>query len=74
MAINMLDYDEKARAEARSFWLTRRASRLKQIESDKLDQGERSGVMAGKNMDGFVNLMSKVVRANGLADAEIHKR
>jgi len=48
------------------------AARLKQQESGTSDQGERSGVTAGKNMDGFVNLVEKVVHSNGLPNAQIH--
>ena len=31
----------------------------------KTDQGERAGVTAGKNMDGFLDLISSLVRRNG---------
>ena len=46
----------------------------KQIESGKADQGERAGVTAGKNMDGFVALVLDIVRANGLAHADIYRQ
>jgi type II restriction enzyme len=39
---------------------------------DRADQGERSGVTAGKNMDGFLTLLAEVVRQNGITGAEIH--
>ena len=42
------------------------------MESGKVDQGERSGVTAGKNMDGFIDLIGELVRANGLTQAKIH--
>jgi hypothetical protein len=38
------------------------------------DQGERAGVTGGKNMDGFTALIIDLVRANGLAHAEIHQK
>ncbi len=58
----------------KAFWANRQAARQKQIESGKSDQGERAGVTAGKNMNGFLALVLDVVRANGLAHAEIHQK
>lgn len=72
MAIELADYEQRARAAVRVFWSTRLIARQKQVESGKTDQGERAGVTAGKNMDGFVGLISELVRANGLAHASIH--
>jgi len=73
MALDLVDYEAKARDAVKAFWGNRAAARQKQIESGKVDQGERAGVTAGKNMDGFRALMLDVVKANGLADAEIHQ-
>ncbi len=55
----------------RGFWGTREAARRKQIKSGKADQGERAGVTAGKNMDGFLALVKEIVRRNGLENADI---
>ncbi len=75
MALDLVDYQQKTHEAVKAFWGNRAAARLKQIESGKADQGERAGVTAGKNMDGFLALMIDIVRANGLADAELyHKR
>src|SRR6185369_8408836 len=43
----------------------------KQVESGKADQGERSSVTAGKNMDGFLAIVQQLVKANGLPDAQV---
>jgi Restriction endonuclease XhoI len=43
----------------------------KQKELGREDQGERAGVTAGKNMDGFIALIQDVIRANGLTDAHM---
>ncbi len=48
-------------------------ARKKQGNSGKADQGERAGVIAGKNMDGFSSLVKDIVIANGLNNAEIHQ-
>jgi hypothetical protein len=55
-----------------AFWGNREAARLRQIETGRADQGERAGVTDGKNMDGFIDLILDIVRANGLAHADIH--
>lgn len=74
MAIDLADYERKAREAVQAFWGNREAARRKQIESGKADQGERAGVTAGKNMDGFIALVLDIVRANGLAHANIHRQ
>ena len=74
MALDLVDYEQKAREAVKTFWGNREAARQKQIESRTADQGERAGVTAGKNMDGFLTLMLDIVRANGLARAEIYKQ
>ena len=74
MALDLVDYEKKAHDAVKAFWGNRQAARQKQIESGKADQGERAGVTAGKNMNGFLALVLDVVRANGLAHAEIHQK
>ncbi|MDQ6965648.1 MAG: PaeR7I family type II restriction endonuclease [Mariprofundaceae bacterium] len=72
MAIDLVDYEHKAHEAVQVFWGNREAARQKQIDSGKADQGERAGVTAGKNMDGFITLILDIIRANGLAHADIH--
>jgi hypothetical protein len=74
MAIDLVDYERKAREAVQAFWGNREAAKQKQIESGKADQGEQAGVTAGKNMDGFIALILDVIRANGLAHADIHQK
>lgn len=73
MALDLVNYEQKAREAVKAFWGNREAARQKQIESGKADQGERSGVTAGKNMDGFLALVLEIIKANGLAHAEIYQ-
>lgn len=73
MALDLVDYEQKAREAVKAFWGSRETAKQKQIESGKADQGERAGVTAGKNMDGFLALVLDIIKANGLADAEIHQ-
>jgi len=72
MSIDLADYQAKVREAVKAFWGNREAARQKQIESGKSDQGERSGVTAGKNMNGFLALVRDIVGLNGLAQADIH--
>lgn len=73
MAIDLADYETKAREAVQAFWGNREQARRKQIEAGTLDAGERGAVTAGKNMDGFIALVIALVRANGLVDADIHR-
>ena len=74
MALDLVDYERKAQEAVQAFWGNREVARQEQIESGKADQGERAGVTSGKNMDGFLALILDIVKANGLAHAQIHQR
>jgi len=74
MALDLADYERKAQEATMAFWGNREKARQKQIEAGRADQGERAGVTAGKNMDGFLALLIDVVQANGLAHASIHQQ
>lgn len=73
MALDLVNYEQKASEAVKVFWGNREAAKQKQIKSGKADQGERAGVTAGKNMDGFLSLVLDIIKANGLAHAEIHQ-
>lgn len=72
MALDLVDYEHKVRNAVRTFWGNRDNARRRQIGSGKTDQGERVGVTAGKNMDGFIVMIRDVICANGLEPADIH--
>lgn len=73
MALDLSDYEHKAHVAIQAFWQSRVSAVQKQKASGKLDQGERAGVTGGKNMDGFANLVTDIVKANGLPHAQIHQ-
>lgn len=73
MALDLVDYEVKAREAVQAFWGNREKARQKQIEAGITDQGERAGVTGGKNMDGFTALVIDLVQANGLTHAAIYK-
>lgn len=73
MTLDLADYEKRARNAVKEFWGNRSAAQQRQLASGNSDQGERAGVTAGKNMDGFVALIVEIVRRNGLVNAEIHQ-
>jgi len=72
LSINITDYESNARNAIKEFWCNRESARLKQQESGKADQGERAGVTADNNMNGFLALLTDIVQDNGLPDAQVH--
>lgn len=72
MALDLAHYETAARKAVKLFWSGRFKAKDKQSASGKADQGERSAVTGGKNMDGFVALMKDIVVRNGLRHATIH--
>lgn len=74
MALDLINYEEKAKKAVTAFWANRDGARARQLASGKSDQGERAGVTSGKNMDGFLDLIIDLVKANGLVNAEIHQK
>lgn len=71
MPIDLVSYEDMARIAIREFWTSRQSSAKKQQDAGKQDQGERAAVTAGKNMDGFIEMVRELVRANGLDATEI---
>jgi hypothetical protein len=74
VSLDLVDYEKQAKDAVMAFWGNREKARQKQIEAGVIDQGERAGVTAGKNMDGFVALIIDLVKANGLGHAAIHQQ
>jgi len=74
MTLDLVGYEKRTRKAIKTFWDSREQARQKQIESGKMDAGERAGVTGGKNMDGFVKLIVDLVKANGLSEASIHQK
>ncbi len=71
--LNLSNYEEKAKNAIKYFWQSRENAKIRQKASGKKDQGERSSVTAGKNMDGFLDLLEVIVQSNGLKDATIYR-
>jgi hypothetical protein len=73
VALDLIDYERKAREAVQAFWGNREKARQKRIEAGVVDQGKRASVTGGKNMDGFTALVIDLVRANGLSHAALYK-
>ena len=74
MAIDLVNYQAEAREAVMAFWGNREMARRKQRQAGVVDQGERAGVTGGKNMDGFIDLVISLIKANGLPIEAIHKQ
>ena len=72
MGLDLADYEKKANLAVKAFWGGRESAAQKQLVSGKVDQGSRGAVTGGKNMDGFVQIVIDLVKANGLSHAQIH--
>lgn len=55
----------------RHFWKSRSDAAQAQEKRGKLDQGNRSGVTAGKNLDGFAAMVRQIIVDNGIDDVQV---
>lgn len=74
MPLELAGYEKKTSRAVKAFWGSREKARQKQIDAGITDRGERAGVTGGKNMDGFIDLIIELVKANGLAGAQIYQQ
>jgi len=72
MGLNVTEYPKGVKKAVKRFWTSRESASQKQTESGHRDQGERAGVTAGKNMDGFLEVILKTAYANGLAKTQVY--
>ncbi len=54
------------------FWSSRQRALADKVRKGSVDQGNRGGATAGKNLDGFAALIAGEVKKMGLRDLEIH--
>ncbi len=64
-------HDEMPKA-IRHFWKARKRAARTQRKRGVSDQGNRAGVTAGKNMDGFVAAVRQIIVDNGLDKDDVH--
>lgn len=70
--LNKRQLDKGITKAIQQFWRTRTGQALKQQSSGKVDQGSRGAVTGGKQMDGFVELMERVIVKSGVSPKCIH--
>jgi len=70
MALDLINYQDKAAKAVKMFWKSRNQAQTKQTAQGKVDAGNRGAVTAGKNMDGFITLLVELTKANGLKKAK----
>ncbi|RPI77901.1 MAG: restriction endonuclease [Desulfobacteraceae bacterium] len=68
------DLQEKMKDAVAHYWQTRSAQRRKQQESGKTDQGLRSAVTGGAQMDGFLNVFVDFIIKAGIPSQFIFRK
>jgi len=65
---------ERTRRAVAHYWRTRAAQRRKQEESGKGDQGLRSAVTGGAQMDGFIDLFTELITRAGIPEGYVFRK
>jgi hypothetical protein len=65
-------YQKLVTKAVRYFWDTRRRAMEDKATKGSIDQGNRGGATAGKNLDGFAALIASEIKKIGSPDLEIH--
>ena len=73
--MNRDDLRQEAKAAVRYFWITRkRQAEAQGRKTGERDRGARSAVTGGAHLDGFAELIRKLVVDAGVPDAAVHRR
>jgi hypothetical protein len=72
MGIDLSAVDGMMLKAVKHFWKARTLAAKSQKKRGMADQGNRSGVTAGKNLDGFIAMVREIIIANGIAEADVH--
>lgn len=67
----MTDLSHQVQKAVQHFWTTRLRQARKQKRAGKRDQGSRGAVTGGAQMDGFVNLVGKLLVESGVPEKSI---
>jgi len=74
MPLELTDYQDRLRNAVKLFWQTRQGAQTRNTSSDRPDTGTRGSVTGGKHLDGFVELITAIVVANGLSADDVKTR
>lgn len=71
--VQLINVEKELGGAVRHFWKTRLLQHRKQgSRTGKKDAGARGAVTGGKHADGFINMVSHIVKDAGLKDIAIH--
>ena len=65
--------DERPALAVAHYWKTRQGQRDKQKQTGKADQGLRSAVTGGAQMDGFIDLFTELITDSGIANRHVFR-
>lgn len=68
---NLTSLDARVSKAVASYWKTRQNQSAKQSSSGQRDQGARSAVTGGAQMDGFINLITELILETGIHQEHI---
>jgi len=68
------DIEERIRQAVSHYWATRTAQQHRQQKSGRVDQGLRSAVTGGAQMDGFIQLFTEIITGAGLQSEHIYRK
>ena len=71
MPANIQAYNNQITPSINHFWEARRQATARQRARGGADQGNRAGVTAGKNMDGFVSMVRQLIIDNGVSESNV---
>lgn len=71
---NSLRIDDRTAGAVAHYWQTRTAQRKKQEAGGKADQGLRSAVTGGAQMDGFIDLFTELITQVGISLDNIFRK
>ncbi len=75
MATSREDLSEAVRDAVRHFWRTReRQAKAQGVKSGDRDRVARSAVTGGAHLDGFADLIRKLIVEAGVSDTAVHRR
>jgi len=75
MAVEPNNIQKRISGAVRHFWQTRRSQSAKQKTSGISDQGTRSAVTGGAQMDGFITLLTSLICEAGVQETNVfHKK
>jgi len=70
----LLNLSERAKRAVAQYWQTRATQRKKQEQSGKADQGLRSAVTGGAQMDGFIDLFTELITQAGIPTQYVFRK